>query len=100
MSSEIKNRETPVTRMRATPALSQMIDLLLADSPPGCEPTLGDIRSSLLSPHVFWSGQGELLYAQDQTALVIELDELIECHGAPARARDFVDHKTRPVASA
>ena len=94
MSSEIKNRETTSeTRMRPTPALSQMMELLIADAQPTSELTLGDIRAALLEPHVFWSGEGELLYPQDQTALVIELDELIERYGARARARDFVERR-------
>lgn len=92
MPSKIENRATLAARMRATPALSEMIELLVAEVQSTREPTLGDIRASLVAPHAFWSAaQRELLYAQDQTALVIELDELIERYGTQARARDFVD---------
>lgn len=94
MPGEIENRATLLVRPSATPALSEMIELLIAGARPASEPTLGDIRGSLLTPHVFWSAaQRELLYAQDQTALVIELDELIERYGAQAPARDFIDRK-------
>ena len=95
MSNGIKERDTTsASPMHATPELSKMIELLTADSQALTEPTLGDIRRALLEPHVIWSGEeGELLYAQDQTALVIELDELIERYGTQARARDFVERK-------
>ena len=94
MSIEIKDREkTPESRRCATPELSNMIEVLARDAQALSEPTLGDIRAALLEPHILWSGEGELLYAQDQTALVIELDELIERYGAQARARDFVERK-------
>ncbi len=94
MSNEIKDREaTPASMRCATPELSNMIELLARDAQASSEPTLGDIRAPLLEPHVFWSGEGELLYGQDQTALVIELDELIEHYGTQARARDFIERK-------
>ena len=94
MSNEIKDRKTtPESRRCATPELSSMIELLARDAQALSEPTLGDIRAALLEPHVFWSGEGELLYGQDQTALVIELDELIERYGTQACARDFVERK-------
>ncbi len=94
VSNQIKDRETTPERSRyATPELSNMIELLARDAQALSEPTLGDIRAALLEPHVFWSGEGELLYAQDQTALVIELDELIERYGTQACARDFVERE-------
>ncbi len=96
MPGEVKNHETTSgAQVRATPELSRVMKVLIADAQYTSELTLGDIRASLLAPHVFWSGeQGELLYAQDQTALVIELDELIERYGAEAPARDFIAHES------
>lgn len=94
MSNEIKKQDTASEcPMHATPELSKIIELLIAESPVADDPTLGDIRTGPLEPHVFWSKEGELLYAQDQTVFVIELDELIERYGAQAHARDFVERK-------
>jgi hypothetical protein len=37
-----------------------------------------------------WTQEGELLHSQDRTALLIEIDELIEKHGMEASARSFL----------
>lgn len=49
-------------------------------------PTLGAVRAALQKSGVTWSREGELLFPQDRTALVIELDELIDAYGARAYA--------------
>jgi hypothetical protein len=38
-----------------------------------------------------WSGEGELLHPQDQTSLIIELDDLIKECGEGASAAALVD---------
>ncbi len=92
MASEIEKPAASQAHQPAAPALSQMIELLIAEGKTIKEPTLGDIRSALLAPHVFWSlAQRELLHAQDQVGLVIELDELIDRYGARAPAHDFIE---------
>jgi hypothetical protein len=52
--------------------------------------TLRKVRDELQHEGVTWSREGELLFPQDRTALVIELDELIEKHGMKARAEDIL----------
>jgi hypothetical protein len=52
--------------------------------------TLRDVRDAVEQAGVTWSRNGELLFPQDRTALVIELDELIEAHGMKARAEDVL----------
>ncbi len=94
MVNEIEKPAASQTHQPAAPALSQVIELLIAEGKTTKEPTLGDIRSALLAPHVFWSlAQRELLYAQDQVGLVIELDELIDRYGAQAPAHEFIECK-------
>jgi hypothetical protein len=48
--------------------------------------TLRKVRDALQREGVTLSREGELLFPQDRTALVIELDELIDAHGAGAAA--------------
>lgn len=76
--------------MPATPELAKILAAILRNAPPGRELTLGDARRALLEG-ILWSDEGELLYAQDVTSLVLELDDLIERYGAEARARHAVD---------
>jgi hypothetical protein len=52
--------------------------------------TLRKVRDALQHEGVTWSREGELLFPQDRTTLVIELDELIEKHGMKARAEDIL----------
>ena len=79
-----RNHTTP-----ATPELSQVIESLIEGSEVPPLATLSDIRAVVLDDGIFVSGEGELLYPQDRTFLVIELDELIDCHGTEASAREF-----------
>jgi hypothetical protein len=53
-------------------------------------PTLGAVRAAVQKSGVTWSKEGEFLFPQDRTALVIELDELIDRFGVRARAADFL----------
>jgi hypothetical protein len=48
------------------------------------------VRDALQHEGVTWSREGELLFPQDRTALVIELDELIDTHGMKARAKNIL----------
>lgn len=77
--------ETP----RATRELSQVIEDLIGSSAVSAQPTLSEVRAVVLRDGVFVSGEGEFLFPQDRTFLVIELDELIDCHGMEAAARSF-----------
>jgi hypothetical protein len=69
--------------------LSQVIASLIESSDVPPLATLSDVRAVVLDDGIFVSGEGELLYPQDRTFLVIELDELIDSHGTEASARDF-----------
>lgn len=76
-------------RRRASPELAAAIQELAGERGRPSGPTLAEVRSALQSG-VTLSPEGELLFPQDRTALVIELDELIETHGMRARAEDFL----------
>lgn len=52
--------------------------------------TLDEVRAALAATGTTWSPNGELLFAQGRTALVIEIDELIDTHGAGKHAMDLV----------
>lgn len=74
--------------MRASPELSRTIETIsaVAGSIPA---TLGTLRAALQQPGIVWSEDGELLFPQDRTALVIEVDELIDVHGSGAAVADM-----------
>jgi len=76
--------------MPATPGLTKLFGAILESAPPGSDPTLGDVRAALLRG-IIWSEEGELLYAQDITSFVLELDDLIDRYGIDACARHLVD---------
>lgn len=75
---------------KATPELSAMIQTLMDEGHLKLAPTLGEIRAALQTEGATWSREGELLFPQDRTALVIEIDELIDAYGAAANASDLV----------
>jgi hypothetical protein len=52
--------------------------------------TLNDVRLVLQCDNSAWTQEGELLHPQDRTALLIEIDELIEKHGKEASAVGFL----------
>jgi hypothetical protein len=72
-----------------SPHLAKLIASLIDDSTMPAAATLADMRALLIDDGVFVSPEGELLHPQDRTSVVIELDELIDAHGARAPARDF-----------
>lgn len=74
------------SEVRTTPELAAIIRALVAARRVARRPTLGAVRAALQKIGVTWSREGELLFPQDRTALTIELDELIEAHGARADA--------------
>lgn len=79
-----------IPKRMASPALSMVIQNILASE--GLKPlsTLADIRAALQAEGSTWSAEGELLFPQDRTALVIEIDELIDTYGADAHVCDVV----------
>jgi hypothetical protein len=83
------------TVTRASPELSAAIRRLIAARRVARRPTLGAARAALQKSGVSWSGEGELLFPQDRTALLIELDELIDARGTRARATDFLSLAAR-----
>lgn len=70
----------------ASPELSAVIRSLAASSSRKTRLTLAKVRAAMQGPGVTWSREGELLFPQDRTALLIELDELIDAHGARSDA--------------
>ena len=66
-----------------SPELDRAIQDLAAKAGVQAE-TLGAAWLALQRAGVTWSNEGELLFPQDRTALLIELDELIAVHGAQA----------------
>jgi hypothetical protein len=80
--------------LRATPQLSAIIRALASARRIARRPTLGAVRAALQKIGVTWSREGELLFPQDRTALVIELDELIDAYGVKAKAVDLLAGKT------
>ena len=76
------------TEARATPQLARIIREVTAAA--SRRPTLSAVRAEVQQKGMTWSQEGELLFPQDRTALLIELDELIERSGARAPAADFI----------
>jgi hypothetical protein len=83
------------TGAATTPELAAVIRALMAAGRVARRPTLGAVRAALQKGGVTWSKDGELLFPQDRTALVIELDELIDRFGMRARAGDFLARKNK-----
>jgi hypothetical protein len=83
---------------RISPELSAAIRRLANDPERRGAPTLGAVRADLQMTGLKWSANGELLFPQDRTAQLIELDDLIEQYGEEASALDFVvpDSEQRP----
>jgi hypothetical protein len=76
--------------MPVTPRLTKLFGVILESALPGSEPTLSDVRAALLRESI-WSEDGELLYAQDITSCVLDLDDVIDRYGIDACARHLVD---------
>jgi hypothetical protein len=52
--------------------------------------TLHDVRLAVQGNNSAWTQEGELLHPQDRTALLIEIDDLIDRHGKDTQARKFL----------
>ena len=70
--------------------LRDAITTLLAERQRESPLTLNDVRLALQRNNAAWTQEGELLHPQDRTALLIEIDELIEKHGKEASAVGFL----------
>ena len=75
---------------RVSPELSTVMEALVNDPQREQPPTLEDVRADLQQTGLQWSRNGELLYPQDRTSLLIELDGLIAQYGSKASAVDFI----------
>jgi len=78
----------------ASPELRQLIESLIDSAAVPPSATLSDVRRVVLEGGIF-IGDGELLFAQDRTFLLNEIDELIERCGAQGPVRDC--GKPRPA---
>jgi hypothetical protein len=76
--------------VRISAELRDAIQALLAARRPEAALTLQDVRLALQRDDSLWEQEGELLHPQDRTALLIEIDELIERHGEHAAAPGFL----------
>ena len=61
----------------ASPELRRLVERLVADASLPPNPTLSRIRELLAGPGIIVR-EGEILYPQDRTSFVIELDQLVE----------------------
>ena len=80
-----------VVGRRVSGTLSRILEAMIKDPERTQPPTLRDVRRALLESGMQWSGEGELLHPQDQTSLIIELDDLIKECGEGASAAELVD---------
>ena len=71
----------------ASTELCQVIESLICAAAVPPASTLSEVRKAVLDG--IFIGNGEMLYPQDRTFLVSELDELIERDGAQTPARDY-----------
>jgi len=70
---------------RVSPELRRAVDAIAAAGT--AAPTLAALRDVLQGRGVTWSQEGEVLFPQDRTALIIEVDELIDALGPDAESR-------------
>ena len=78
---------------KASPELSTAIKAIAGAAGRKTGPTLAKVRAALQRSGMTWSREGELLFPQDRTALLIEIDEFIEIHGALADALALVSRR-------
>ena len=83
----------------ASPELTHALDHLTSTRKARTRLSLADARAALLEESTTWSPEGELLHPQDRTALIIELDELIERYGPTAHARDVLGPASPPASA-
>jgi hypothetical protein len=79
--------------VRVSAELSAVIETLLNDPQHKAPLTLGEVRVDVEKSGLQWSRNGELLYPQDRTSQLIELDDLIERYGAETPALDLFTAK-------
>jgi hypothetical protein len=90
----------------ASPELHRLVERLVADASLPPNPTLSRIRELLAGPGIIMS-EGEILYPQDRTSFVIELDQIIEKQArrrtgtrrAAAKSESGLGAKAKPDAS-
>jgi hypothetical protein len=75
---------------RVSAELSAVIEALSNDPQRERPPTLEEVRADLEQTGLQWSRNGELVFPQDRTSLLIELDGLIAQYGGKASAVDLV----------
>ena len=78
------------TTRRVSDELLAVITALVHDPKRERVPTLDDVRADVQQTGLRWSSNGELLYPQDRTSLLIEIDELITHYGGKASAADLL----------
>jgi hypothetical protein len=97
LAGERRNNMAGSNQAQVSAELRETIDGLLSVQSAGAAPTLHDVRLALQGNHSIWSQDGELLHPQDRTALLIELDQLIDAHGHEAPAAGFLPAGQRPA---
>lgn len=84
------NRSRQANPARISAELRDAIEALLTAGRGRSPVTLHQVRLALQRNSSAWTQEGEMLHPEDRTALLIEIDELIEKHGKEAPARDFL----------
>jgi hypothetical protein len=79
--------------IKPSPELSAVIRTVAAAGRRKPGPTLAKVRAVLQREGMTWSREGELLFPQDRTALLIEIDELIDAYGARADASGLITRR-------
>jgi hypothetical protein len=79
--------------VRVSAELSTVIETFLNDPQRKAPLTLGEVRVEVEKTGLQWSRNGELLFPQDRTSQLIELDDLIERYGAETPALDLFSAK-------
>lgn len=92
---KIRKRATKQTTIRRpaskpSPELCAVIRTLVTARRRKAGPALAIVRAALQGEGMTWSREGELLFPQDRTALLIEIDELIDAYGAGADAAGLI----------
>jgi len=72
-----------------SPELLAAIDALATYNLRQPDPTLQELRLALQATGFTWSADGQLKFSEGRTALITELDELIEAFGRDTRAADL-----------